>query len=197
MTDDSKLVYICKSSKDLDFLTARGSFGGPVETIQRRFFDQNGVSLRKYAFERPEDDVGHQNIILAPSGDFIDVLVYDIFDDDDIGWRAHKIPRNERHAVVHAYLEGLMLLQHTGRHSKTRFYDIHSEGPKIIIVDESKTQTKRQPSVKQYCAIVKFHGGIPQVVKESPSREVTFDLGLPDFTPEPRKHPEDDGRQYI
>jgi hypothetical protein len=195
MTDDSKLVYICKSSNDLSFFTDRGSFGGPVETIQRRFFGKDEVSLRKYSFQRvPGDDAGHQNSILVPSGDFIDVLVYDLFDEMDIGWRGHRIPRNERHAVVHAYLEGMMLVTHSGCHAKPQTFDLHSEGPKVIIVDESKTHTKRQPSVKQYCAIVKIHGGIPKVLYEDTSQAVSFDLGLPDFKPAPRRHPEDDNQ---
>lgn len=194
MGDDSKLVYVCKSSNDLDFFTYKGSFGGPVDTIQRKFFGQDGISLRRYSFERePGDDRYHQNIILAPSGDFIDVLVYDIFDEMDCGWRAHRFPRSERHAVVAAFLEGRMTLKHTGTHDKkTGTYRVIAEGPKVIVVDESKTVTKRQPTIDQYRRIIRMHRGVPRVVNEDATQVISFDLGIPDTWPAPSRHDEDD-----
>jgi len=193
MGDDSKLVYLCRSSIDLDRIY-KGSWGGPVETIQHRFFGQDGISLRRYAFERePGDASPHQNAILVASGDFIDCLVYDVFDEMDFGWRSDRIHRSERQSVVRGYVNGkLTLLNTKGRRSQQ--YAVHVEGPRVIIIDTSRTVKKRQPSVEQYAKIVARHGGISKVVNEDARAEIVFDTGA--VKPEPSSQKPDDDDRY-
>jgi hypothetical protein len=200
MGNSDRKVYICRASVDLATYQSKGSYGCAVDTVQQQFFGQDGISLRNYTtllYETelvPADVPLRQNAILFPSEDCIDVFVYDMQDEMDFGWRSNRYYRGYRQELVKEYLGGKMQVPHTA-HGKLHLYDIRVDGPKVIVVDESKTVKKRQPSAEQYAKIVKRNGWKPVIINPNPAASVFFNTGLDWEDPTPhrqrKRHPED------
>jgi hypothetical protein len=168
---NSRRIYLCRGHDDIAFY-ARSSFGNTIDAVQRRFFGDDGLSLRRYAFElEPGDDRCHQNSILFASEDSIIVLTYNLFDEMDVGWRSVPINRSERQPLVRSLIDGQMSV-----HSELdgKCYNFRPEGPKVIVIDTSRSFGVRQPSIEQYLDIIRSNGGIAQVVEENTGAAIRF-----------------------
>lgn len=198
---DNKNVYICRAQADLATYQGKGSFGSAVDTVKQQFFGQDGVNLRGYTTLLYETELvpSHvplrQNAMLFPSGDAIDVYVYDLQDEMDFGWRSNRYYRGYRQELVREFLDGQMEVAHTA-HGKRTNYLIEIEGPKVIVIDESRTIKKRQPTIAQYAKIIKQNGWRPVILNPNPDANVFFDTGVNWEDPAPhrqrKRHPEDD-----
>ncbi len=188
---EDRLVYICSGKYNLDELCS-SSYGGPVDAIQRCFFGQDGVSLRKFSVERePGDYEPHKNLILTASADHIEMLLYDLYNEMDFGVRSDRVHRLHRQNVVGDYVAGRIYFPQTFEKQKTKIYLVRPEGPKVIVIDTSRSVTKRQPSLEQYVRIVERHGGIPHVVNEDITSPIRFEAAEPSSRSGP---PEEDDR---
>jgi hypothetical protein len=167
-----RLVYLCRAHENIDYY-ASSSYGNTIDAVQRRFFGEDGVSLRRYEFElEPGDERCHQNTLWFASGDLITLLTYNIFDEMDVGWRSRPILRQDRQALMHSFLEGRLGI--VAEVDGKLYCDVRPEGPKVIIIDESRTKKKRQPTIEQYRKMVRFHGGIARIVEEDTSKAIMF-----------------------
>jgi hypothetical protein len=166
-----KMVYLCRAHENIDYY-ASSSYGNTIDAVQRRFFGEDGVSLRRYEFElEPGDERCHQNTLWFASGELITLLTYNIFDEMDVGWRSKPIHRQERQALMHAFLDCKLRLI---AEIDCKCYSVRPEGPKVIIIDESRSKKKRQPTIEQYRKMVRAHGGIARIVEEDTSKAIIF-----------------------
>lgn len=190
MVRERQQVYICKADNPLDLYT-HSSYGWTLEALQRRFFDKEGIALRPYAtgHERYETSRA-ENVILAPGGDGIDILVYSLADSMDLGWRGWSVERKDRRRLVEEFLGNEMFIPYRNG-KRNGMAVVRPRGPKVIFVDESRTKNKRQPTAKQYAKIVACYGALPRILHEDTGQEIFFDPGTAKPEPTP-KHPEDD-----